>query len=112
MSLIIYKHNFNSKFSDEKVVIEKVADIQNVRILLFFLKKGQIVNLHQSPSDVILTVLEGNGRFFIGSKEEYRDLSTGETIIYEPNEPHGFEALENLVVQAIITPIPAKKISL
>jgi len=112
VSLITYKHNFNIKFSDEKVVIEKVADTQNTRILFFFLKKGQIVNLHQSPSDVILTILEGNGRFFIGSKEEYRDLSTGETILYEPNEPHGFEALENLVVQAIITPIPTKKIRL
>jgi len=112
MSLIIYKRNFNNKFSDEKVVIEKIADIQNVRILLFFLKKGQIVNLHQSPSDVILTVLDGNGRFFIGSKEEYRDLSIGETIIYDSNEPHGFEALENLVVQAIITSISAKKINL
>ena len=112
MALIVSKGSLDSRFNDEKAVAKKVLETQNSRIVLFFLKKGQKVDLHQSPSDVILTVLEGNGRFFIGNKEEFKDLTNGEFIIYKPNEPHGFEALTDLIVQAIITPIPVKKITL
>ncbi|MEZ0323243.1 MAG: cupin domain-containing protein [Hydrogenothermaceae bacterium] len=112
MAIFIYSENLKDRFSSEKPVVEKVTDTDNGRIVLFFLKKGQIIELHRSPSDVIVTVLFGKGRFFIGSKDVYRDINCGETVIYEPNELHGFEAIEDMVVQAVITPIPVKKIEL
>lgn len=111
MATFIYQTHFKDRFSDEKPVIEKVEDTENARVVLFFLKKGQVINLHRSPSDVIVSVLKGKGRFFFGDVESFRDLESGETVIYSPNEAHGFEAIEDLVVQAIITPIPINKIN-
>ncbi len=103
MATIIYKDKFKDRFSENQVVVERVKFSEKLRIILFFLKKGQIVDIHTSPLNVIVTVLEGSGKFFIGNKEEYRDLKAGDTLIYDPSEPHGFEATEDMIVQAVIT---------
>lgn len=103
MATIIYKENFKDRFSENQVVVERIKFSEKLKVILFFLKKGQIVDLHTSPLNVIVTVLEGSGKFFIGNKEEYRDLKAGDTLIYDPNEPHGFEATEDMIIQAVIT---------
>ena len=38
--------------------------------------------------------------------ENYEILNVGESIKYNPKEPHGFEAIEDMIVEAIITPNP------
>lgn len=103
MATIVYKENFKDRFSENQVVVERIKFSEKLKIILFFLKKGQIVDLHTSPLNVIVIVLEGSGKFFIGNKEDYRDLKSGDTLIYDPNEPHGFEATEDMIIQAVIT---------
>lgn len=100
-----------SKFAD-KPVVEKIYENETVRVVLFYLKSGSIIDLHTSTSTVITTVLKGSGKFYIGSRENIKILQEGETLIYDPNEPHGFEAVEDMVVQAIITLLPVKRLQL
>ncbi len=102
-----------NKFSDKRPYTERLVETQNLILIHFYLKKGQKINLHSSPSEVITTVVKGKGKFYIGSVENYVELDTGESIKYDPKEPHGFEALEDMVVEAVITPNPQHhKISL
>jgi quercetin dioxygenase-like cupin family protein len=88
----------------------KVYEDERLRIVLFYLKSGSAIDLHTSPSTVITTVLQGKGNFFIGSMGNVEFLKAGDSLIYLPNEPHGFEAIEDMVVQAVITPTPSQRI--
>lgn len=102
-----------TKFDEKRPSTQKLVESPNLILVHFYLKKGQKINLHSSPSEVITTVVKGKGKFFIGSIENFVELDTGESVKYDPKEPHGFEALEDMVVEAIITPNPQQqKISL
>lgn len=95
-----------------KPYIEKIYEDERIRIVLFYLKAGLVIDLHTSPSTVITTVLKGKGNFFVESRESIEILETGDSLIYLPNEPHGFEAIEDMIVQAIITPPPSQKVKM
>ncbi|MDQ7038377.1 MAG: cupin domain-containing protein [Aquificota bacterium] len=71
-----------------------------VRVVRFYLKEGQEIKPHRSKHQVIVTVLSGRLRFLLGDRED--TLNSGTTVIYEPEELHGFTALEDSVVEALI----------
>ncbi len=75
---------------------------EDLRSILFCLKEGQKVPLHTSPYRVITIVLSGKGRFFLGSEEDTAELKEGDYVFYERQEPHGFYALEDMVVLALV----------
>ncbi len=102
----------SEKFNLEKPYSEKIISTENMMIVHFYLKKGQKIPLHVSKSEVFVTVLSGKGRFFVGSEENSEILNQEESLFYESNEPHGFEALEDMIVQAVISPNPQQKIKL
>lgn len=105
MSLILKSSSFSADdFSQDQVVKKKVVDSSNQKTILFHLKKGQVISAHTSPMRVNLTVLKGNGDFLTGKGEESVILNTGESILLEPMELHGFTAHEDMVVQAILVP--------
>ncbi len=100
------------KFKEERPYSERILETEHFLLIHFYLKKGQIIPMHTSPSAVIVTVLQGKGKFFYDTQNQYKELSCGETIKYEPDEPHGFEAIEDMIVQAVIIPKPIRKISI
>lgn len=100
-----------TKFS-LKPHIEKIYEDERLRIVLFYLKSGSVIDLHTSSSTVITIVLKGKGNFFIEDRESVEVLETGDSLIYLPNEPHGFEAIEDMVVQAVITHSPVQKVKI
>jgi quercetin dioxygenase-like cupin family protein len=102
----------NLKFNDKKVNVEVIISVDEFRLVHFYLKAGQKVGLHSSKSHVLTTVLKGKGKFFIENEENYKILSIGDAIYYQPMQPHGFESIEDMVVQAIISPNPSSKIEL
>ncbi len=101
-----------SKLKNDRVHTEIVIDIPEFKLVHFYLKAGQKVSLHSSKSHVLITVLKGKGKFFIGNEENIQVLNQGESIYYESMEPHGFEAIEDMIVEAFISPNPVSKISL
>ncbi|WP_293445479.1 cupin domain-containing protein [Persephonella sp.] len=110
MSIKIYP--VSERFDPVKPVSEKMIATDNLVVVHFYLKEGQKIPLHASKSDVFVTVLKGKGKFYYGSENSYEALETGESLYYQPEEPHGFEAEEDMIVQAIISPNPQKKITL
>lgn len=110
MALKIYPVSENFNF--EKPISEKIISTDNLVVIHFYLKKGQKIPLHKSSSEVFVTVLKGKGKFFYGSETQFEILEIEESLYYQPNEPHGFEAEEDMIVQAVITPNPQRKISL
>lgn len=97
----------------EKPIVEMVYQDENAKVVRFYLRNGQEVKPHTSPSSVFITVLKGKLAFVSGKQGEDEILCAGDTIFYEPKELHGFKALEDSVVEAVITPRPDKmKVSL
>ena len=92
----------------EKPVVEAVYQDGNAKVVRFYLKQGQEIKPHSSPSSVFITVLKGKLSFLSGEEGKEETLNAGDTIFYEPRELHGFKALENSVVEAVITPRPDK----
>lgn len=103
---------FQEKFDEEKVYKEKVFETPNYLIIHFHLKANQKIPLHKSPSEVIVTVLKGKGKFFIGNYDNITELNIGDVLKYDREELHGFEAIEDMVVQALITPNPIERLKL
>lgn len=81
-------------------------DEANSRIVFFALAPGQDVPVHTSSATVVVTVVDGFGTF-IGN-DVRSSLKAGESVVYEPNEPHGMTAGEQgLRFVAVISPSPA-----
>lgn len=99
------KIGFN--FSEEKPITKRLFANKDMIVVHFYLKKGQKIPMHISPSTVLVSVLKGKGKFFIDNENNFEILENGEGYIYNPKQPHGFLALEDMVVQAVIIPNPS-----
>lgn len=89
-------------FSEFMPVKNRLYAKDDLRCIAFYLKSGQKISLHTSPHKVITLVFEGEGDFFVGSEDKKVRLKKGEALIYEPMEPHGFVALEDMIVIAFV----------
>jgi quercetin dioxygenase-like cupin family protein len=85
---------------------EVVYEDANAKVVRFYLKGGQEIKPHRSGSSVFITVLKGKLRFTLGDEGE-ETLEEGSTVFYRPRELHGFVALEDSVVEAVIAPNPS-----
>lgn len=81
-----------------------VFDSKEARLALFSSEPGQGVERCISKSRVIMTVLEGEGRFLTEGSEV--EGGPGSIIIWEPGESHGYIAKTRLVFLATIAPRP------
>ena len=106
MALKIYPVSEN--FNPERPLSEKIISTDNMVVVHFYLKAGQKIPLHVSKSEVLVTVLRGKGKFYYGDENSYEILEEEESLYYQSEEPHGFEAEEDMIVQAIISPNPQK----
>ncbi|MDQ2669910.1 MAG: cupin domain-containing protein [Gemmatimonadota bacterium] len=83
-------------------------DHDDARMIVFRIEPGQHVPVHTTVSSVFLTVISGRGFVTDGSGE--REVSAGDVIAYEPQEPHGIRAdTERLVISALISPRPGSR---
>lgn len=89
-------------FSEFMPVKNKLYAKDDLKCIAFYLKAGQKIPLHTSPHKVITLVFEGEGDFFAGSEEQKIRLKRGGALVYEPMEPHGFIALEDMIVIAFV----------
>jgi quercetin dioxygenase-like cupin family protein len=104
--MAVYK-SLEEKFSQERFLSEVLYEDKNGKVLRFYLKKGQEVKPHTSPSSVFITLLKGKALFY--SPQGEREVDEGGAVFYEPGEPHGFRALEDSVFEATICPPPSAR---
>ncbi|MCS6997965.1 MAG: cupin domain-containing protein [Aquificaceae bacterium] len=89
-------------FSSLAPAREILHEESSLRCMVFYLGSGQKIDIHRSPRRVLAIVLEGEVEFFVGSTDERERLKRGEAILYEPGEPHGFQAMEDAVVMVLV----------
>ena len=81
-------------------------DEANSRIVFFALEPGQDVPVHTSSATVVVTIVDGSGTFIGDGVKSL--MKTGDSVVYEPKEPHGMIAGEHgLRFVAVISPSPA-----
>ncbi len=91
----------------EKVQSEVIYNNEHARVLRFYLRAEQEVKPHKSPSSVFITVLKGKLLFLVNDGKSEEMLNVGDTVFYNPQELHGFKAIEDSIVEAVITPNPS-----
>lgn len=83
-----------------------IHDSADARVVLFRIEPGQQVAEHKSSSTVLLIVISGAG--IVSGATGDCDVSTGDIIAYDADEPHGMRANDQpLVLTAVIAPRPA-----
>jgi mannose-6-phosphate isomerase-like protein (cupin superfamily) len=95
-------------FSEEKLKKNALFDSQRLFYDLYCLLPGQHQKVHaHEGSDKVYYVLEGTGRFTVGSEEQ--DLPGGHAVIARAGEPHGVRNAsgENLVLLVTMAPRPS-----
>ncbi len=102
----VVKH-LELNFDEKSPRTEVVYNHEHARVIRFYLKDGQEIKPHKSPSSVFITVLKGELNFYMGKEDKEEILRAGDTVFYEPEELHGFKAIEDSVVEAIIVPNPS-----
>jgi quercetin dioxygenase-like cupin family protein len=82
-----------------------VHDGADARLVVFRIEPGQSVAPHSSTSTVVLSIVSGSG--MVSGASDARPVRAGDLVVYEPNELHGMQALEEqFVVLATIAPRP------
>ncbi len=94
------------KFNEKEPYSEVILETPEFAIFHVYVKAGQKVDLHSSKSYMVITVIQGEGKFFVGSEENVEHVKEEETIVYDKGELHGYEAVEDMIVQVNAIPNP------
>ncbi len=75
-----------------QVVSKTLAQNEALNITVFSFDKGKEIGTHGSSGDVMVTVLQGIGKFVVNGEEFI--LKQGETLVMPANKPHSVFAKE------------------
>ena len=92
-------------FSEERHTVKPLYDSDKAAVTVLGLEPGQSLTSQVSPSEVLLYVVQGSGRFLIANEES--PAHAGSTVICAPNCPHGIRAEERMIVMLLTVPRPA-----
>lgn len=83
-----------------------VAGSANVKAVLTCLEPGQFIPVHRPGVDMLLLVLEGEGRLVAGEREEAAQPGT---LIFVPaGEARGLQAETRMVALHVVSPPPGE----
>lgn len=91
-----------AEFSDVGPNKKILYDAPEMRSVLFSLKGGQEVPRHTVSSEVVMSVVSGEGAFYVGN--EASEVFNGSLVVCKPNEAHGMKAKGDMVVLVAIVP--------
>lgn len=69
-----------------QIVSKTLAQNSAVSVTLFAFAKGEEIGTHDSTGDAFVQVLEGTGKFTVGSTEHF--VHAGEALVMPANVPH------------------------
>ncbi len=84
-----------------QVVSKTLVQNDYVSMTLFSFDKGEEISTHASGGDAMVTVLEGTGKFTVGS--EVFILNEGETLIMPKGVPHAVYGEERFKMQLTVS---------
>lgn len=89
------------QYLNGQVVSKTIVQNELVSITIFSFDKGEEISTHAAAGDAMVTVLEGKGRFTVGSDVFY--LEAGETLIMPKDIPHAVYGEEKFKMQLIVS---------
>ncbi len=94
-------------FKEESPNAQPLVADESGRVMRFTLKPGQVLKPHRGPKIALLMiVLQGRG-LFRGEEEQPLECGPGTMLVFEVEELHGVQALdEELVFLAILRQTP------
>lgn len=88
-------------YQEGQVVSKTLVQNDYVSVTLFSFDKGEEISTHASGGDVMVTVLEGTGKFTIGG--DVFILKEGETIIMPKDVPHAVYGQEKFKMELVVS---------
>ncbi len=89
------------QYQKGQVVSKTLVQNELISITIFSFDKGEEISTHAAPGDALVTVLEGKGRFTVGSDIFY--LEAGDTLIMPKDIPHAVYGEEKFKMQLIVS---------
>lgn len=84
-----------------QVVSKTLVQNEYVSMTIFSFDKGEEISTHAAGGDVMVTVLEGKGRFTVGGEVFF--LETGDTLIMPKDIPHSVYGEEQFKMQLVVS---------
>ncbi len=94
------------KFNEKEAYSEIILETPEFALFHVYVKEGQKVSLHKSNAYMVITVLQGEGDFFVENENDVEHLKEDDTIVYNKGEKHGYIAKKDMIVQVVAIPNP------
>ncbi|MDE6750500.1 MAG: cupin domain-containing protein [Lachnospiraceae bacterium] len=89
------------EYQTGQVVSKTLVQNESVSMTIFSFDKGEEISTHAAGGDAMVTVLEGTGRFTVGSQVFI--LNKGETLIMPKDIPHAVYGEERFKMQLTVS---------
>jgi len=96
----------SAAFRPEKFNPVMVGASAKMKALLTCLEPGQFIPVHRPGVDMLLVVLEGEGRVVAGDQEEA--AGPGTTVFVPAGETRGLRADSRLIAMHVVSPPPTE----
>jgi quercetin dioxygenase-like cupin family protein len=104
MAVIFTSYRDAVSFRPEKFNPVVVGASTHMKALLTCLEAGQFIPVHRPKVDMLLTILEGEGRVVAGDREEA--AGPGTTVFVPAGEARGLKADSRIVALHVVSPPP------
>ncbi len=106
MAVILRSYREAVAFRPQKFNPVVVAGTAHVKAVLTCLEPGQFIPVHRPGVDILLLILEGEGRLIAGEQEE---AARPGTLIFVPaGEARGLKAETRIVALHVVSPPPTE----
>ena len=87
-------------YQEGKIISKNLAAKNNLVITVMSFWKGESLDPHKSPGDALVTVLDGEGKYYVDGKPFI--VKKGESAVLPANIPHAVEAVENFKMMLVL----------
>jgi len=106
MAVFLKSYREAVSFRPERFNPVALAASPRMKVVLTCLEPGQFIPVHRPGVDMLLVVLEGEGRLVTGDREE--TAGPGTTIFAPAGEARGLKAGTRLVALHVVSPPPTE----
>lgn len=104
MAIYLKSYRDSASFHPEKFNPVMLGASANMKAVLTCLEPGQFIPVHKPGVDMLLVVLEGEGRVVAGDREEA--VQPGATVFVPAGEARGLKAEKRIVALHVVSPPP------
>lgn len=87
-------------YQENKIISKNLVAKKDLVMTVMAFDKGESLEPHMAPGDALVTVLDGEGKFFVDGKAS--TVKQGESIVLPANIPHAVEAVEKFKMLLIL----------